>query len=479
MAYAAAGCDEAARAVVRRIVSENALMIGRTVTERESNTAVLSLDELTEAWPALSDEERTQGFVMLPSEDAEEFISHLGTFDAVELITMLPPDQQRRWLRQLPPDDLADILQELPEDQRERLLRTLDERVREETAELLEYDEDDAGGLMTPRFARLHAKMTAAEAIEYLRRQKSSNAELVYYGYVVDSEERLVGVVSFRELVMAPPQRRIDELMTTDVVAIPEKMDQEEVSRIFAHEDLLCLPVVDEDGHMKGIVTADDIVDVVDEEATEDMHKMGGSEALEAPYLQAGVFEILRARVVWLIVLLLLGFLTVEAMGQYRDRLATELALLIPFIPLIISCGGNTGSQASTLVVRAMALDEVRLRDWVRVMRRELLVGGLLGVLLAGAGAGAALLWNELMLALVSDSRMGARPLPVAAAVGASIVCVVIWGTIAGSMLPFILRRCGADPASASAPLVATIVDASGLIIYFAVGGAVLGALGG
>ena len=438
----------------------------------------VSLSELTEAWQALSDEERRQGFSMLAHDEAEELLSHLSARDAEELISGLAEEQQKLWLRRLPPDDIADIVQEAPEEEQEGILELLDESARKETAELLEYDEDDAGGLMTPRFARLRPEMTASDAIKYLRQQASENAELIYYAYVVDRSKRLVGVVSFRELVISPRERTIRELMTADIVTVPEEMDQEEVSRIFAHEDLYCLPVVDADGRIKGIVTADDIVDVVEEEATEDMHKLGGSEALDAPYLQVGFYEMLRKRGVWLVVLLLLGFFTVEAIAQYEDSLASRLAVLIPFIPLIIACGGNTGSQASTLVVRAMALDEVRLRDWTRVLRREVAFGFGLGLVLAVIGCLAALTWN-LAATSFGRSRMGDAPHHAAFAVASSILCVVLWGAIAGSMLPFVLRRAGADPASASAPLVATIVDASGLVLYFAVGGTILSAFAG
>lgn len=442
-----------------------------------SETERLSLDELTEAWPALSDEERRQGFVMLAHEEAEELLSHLSARDVEDLISELPEQQQKQWLRRLPPDDIADIVQEAPEEEQEGILELLDEPARQETAELLEYDEDDAGGLMTPRFARLRPEMTASEAIEYLRNQANENAELIYYAYVVEADERLVGVVSFRELVISPGGRAIRDLMTTDITTVPEEMDQEEVGRIFAHEDLYCLPVVDAEGRIKGIVTADDIVDVVAEEATEDMHKLGGSEALDAPYLQVGLGEMLRKRAGWLVVLLIMGFATVEAMARFQREMA-HLVVLGFFVPLIISCGGNTGSQAATLVVRAMALGEVRLRDWWRVIRREFVMGLGLGLLLGAAGLGASLVWNAVWQAVTGQSRMGLVPWHGAAAVACSLIGVVLWGTLAGSMLPFVLRRLGADPASASAPLVATMVDASGLVLYFTIAGVVLNALG-
>ncbi|MEW6249247.1 MAG: magnesium transporter [Planctomycetota bacterium] len=435
----------------------------------------LSPDELTEAWPALSTEERMQGFVLLSPHEAEVFVTHLSPGDAEDLIRALPREQQRRWLRLLPPDDVADVIQEAPEEERAEIVGLLDPPLRDEVRGLLAYAEDVAGGLMNPRYARLRADMTVSQAIAYLRTQKSHNAENIYYGYVVNGANTLVGVVSFRQLVMAPPDKRIDELMTTDLVTVPDTMDQEAVSHIFAHHDLYCIPVVDAEGRMKGIVTADDIVDVVKEEATEDMQKMGGTEALDEPYLQAKLTEIVKKRVVWLIALLLLGFFTVELMSRYQARLSAiaEFAVLLFFVPLIISCGGNSGSQASTLVVRAMALGEVRLRDWLVVVRREVLVGIGLGLIMGCIGLLAALLWN-----IITQGRMGEHYFAAALAVATGIVCVALWGTLAGSMLPFLLRWLKADPASASAPLVATLVDASGLAIYFTVAGAVLRALG-
>lgn len=430
----------------------------------------LALDELREAWPALSDEERAQGFSMLGAEDAEELIQHLDAREALDLINALPDEETRkRWLAVLPPDDIADIVQEAPEHAQQDLLNLLDAEARAEAAGLLAYDEEHAGGLMTPRYVRLRVDMTIGQAIDFLRHEHET-AELIYYAYAVDEEDRLLGVVSFRELVLSPPGKRVRDIMTTAVVTVLDTMDQEEVSRVFAREDLYCLPVVDAEGHMKGIVTADDIVDVVEEEATEDMQKLGGSSALDAPYLQSRLRELIQKRVGWLILLLVLGFVTVDLMSRYQQQMSTlaDLALLGFFVPLIISCGGNSGSQASTLVVRAMALGEVSLRDWWRVFRREVLVGLGLGVLMGIVGLGAAMVWNLL------THRLGDEHVRIASAVAAGIVCVALWGTLAGATLPFLLRRVNADPASASAPLVATIVDATGLVLYFTVAGTIV-----
>lgn len=436
----------------------------------ESDLDHLSTAELQEAWPALSAAERVDGFTLLNEDERREFFSRLPTREALELLALLPQSTQRDTLRALAPDDIADMIQQADDDQRQLITSLLDPSASVEIRALLAYAEDVAGGLMNPRYARLRSDMTIGEAITYLRAQKRGNLESIYYSYVVDNDQKLVGVVSFRELVMASPGVRLREIMATDLVTVLDTMDQEQVSEIFARADLMCIPVVDAEGRMKGIVTADDIVDVVKEEATEDIHKLGGTEALDEPYLQSRLHTLVKKRVGWLILLLVLGFVTVDLMSRYQAQMSNiaELAVLGFFVPMIISCGGNSGSQASTLVVRAMALGEVQLSDWWRVIVRELAVGISLGLLMGLVGMLAAITWNAL------TRRMGSEYLPASIAVASGIVCVALWGTLAGSMLPFILRRFRADPASASAPLVATLVDASGLVLYFTVAGAVL-----
>ena len=274
-------------------------------------------------------------------------------------------------------------------------------------------------------------------------------------------------MVSFRELFTATVRTRVARHHEAEVTTIPEQMDQEAVSHIFAQSHLVALPVVDAEGQMKGIVTVDDVVDVVQEEATEDMQKVGGVEALDAPYLQIELRRMIRKRVGWLSVLFLGEMLTASAMGFFEKEIARAVVLAL-FIPLIISSGGNSGSQATTLVIRAMALGEVRLRDWWRVIRREIVAGLGLGVVLATIGFVRIVTWEGLF------HTYGPHYLSVAVTVAASLVGVVMWGTMAGSMLPFILRRLGFDPASASAPFVATLVDVSGLVIYFTVAAMIL-----
>ncbi|HPH69411.1 MAG TPA: magnesium transporter, partial [Kofleriaceae bacterium] len=311
-------------------------------------------------------------------------------------------------------------------------------------------------------------QMTADEAISYLRRQARDKVETIYYTYVLDPEQRLLGVVSFRDLFAAAPATLVGDIMETDVVRVSDGTDQEALSRLFAEHDLTVVPVVDETGRMKGIVTVDDIVDVVQEEATEDIQKFGGMAALETPYLQSSVRQMVRKRGVWLAILVVAEMLTTTAMGYFEKQMHTATVLAI-FIPLIISGGGNSGSQASTLVIRAMALGELRPADWWRVIRKELVVGTALGALLAVIVGIRVLLWGVFGLGGYGPSYGY-----IATTVAVSIGGVVLFGAIVGSMLPFVLRKLGADPASASGPFVATLVDVTGIVIYFTVASVVL-----
>ncbi|HXT95494.1 MAG TPA: magnesium transporter [Polyangia bacterium] len=427
----------------------------------------LSLGEIRDVWPLLAHGDRIAGFLLLPRDEAEDFFFGLSARDQSDLVCGMPGREQRSWVRLLPPDDAADLVQAAPTEKRDQLLALLDEPTRREVTALLAYSEDNAGGLMNPRYIRLRPEMTVDEAISYVRKQMREQPRTIYYGYVLDSEQRLLGVVSFRELFTASVRTRVAEIMKRQVTTIPEQMDQETVSHKFAQSHLVALPVVSTEGQMKGIVTVDDVVDVVQEEATEDMQKMGGVEALDAPYLQIELRKMIRKRVGWLSVLFLGEMLTASAMGFFEKEIARAVVLAL-FIPLIISSGGNSGSQATTLVIRAMALGEVRLRDWFRVIRREVVAGCGLGLVLAAIGFIRIVTWEGLF------HTYGPQYLSVATTVACSLVGVVLWGTMAGSMLPFVLRRFGFDPASASAPFVATLVDVSGLVIYFTVAAIVL-----
>jgi magnesium transporter len=422
----------------------------------------LRADDLREIWSFAGLDEKVEGFRSLPPSEAEELFLSLDTRAQEELLTALPANERQLWMRQLPPDDAADLCQLASAELRESLLRLLDEPTRREVSALLAYSEDEAGGLMSPRYVRLRPDMSVDEAIKYLRRAARERAETIYYIYVLDADQRLLGVVSFRELFGAPPERTVRDVMRTNVTSVREDLDQEAVANVMAESDLMAVPVVDAEGRIKGIVTLDDIVDVVREEATEDIQKIGGTQALDAPYLQVGLVEMVRKRAIWLTVLFVGQLLTATAMAYYEGALARALVLAI-FIPLVISSGGNSGSQASTLVIRAMAMEEVRLRDWWRVLKREIATGLLLGVILGAIGFLRVLLWPS------RADVYGPHFVLVGATVALSLVWIVMWGAVAGSMLPFLLRRLGFDPASASAPFVATLVDVTGLVIYFSV----------
>ncbi len=439
-----------------------------TLRKEAQSEVGLAVDDLLETWRILTPDDRLEGFLDLPRSDAEDFFLDLSARDEYDLIHLMPAGQKRSWMRLLPPDDAADVVQEATEPhEREELLALLDEATRNEVLALLAYAEDDAGGLMSTRYARVRPDVSCDEALAYLRLQGRDKLEHVNYIYVLDNDQKLLGVISLRDLFTAAPGRTVRDLMTTEFVSVSDDVDQEALARLFAQHDLQAIPVLDADGKMRGIVTVDDIVDVLQEEATEDIQKIGGTEALDAPYLEVGLRQMVQKRVVWLAALFLSEMLTTTAMGRFETEISRAVVLAV-FIPLIISSGGNSGSQATTLVIRAMALGEVRLRDWWRVIRREFTTGFMMGAVLGLIGFGRVVLWHVLF------HSYGVHYLVVALTIGASVVGVVTWGTLAGSMLPFLLRRVKLDPASASAPFVATLVDVTGIVIYFTIASFIL-----
>jgi len=427
----------------------------------------ISPSELYEAWPALSLDERVEGFEYLGRNDADSFFLQLSARDRAQLLAVLPAGERRLWMRLLAPDDAADVIQEAPAEERESFLSLLDDPMKREVKGLLDYAEDEAGGLMNTRYSRLRATMTVDEAISYLRRDARAREKTVYYVFVVDAEEHLLGVVSFRDLLVSPGDKLVRDVMRTEVISALEDLDQEALSKLFMRHHLLMMPVVDAAGRIKGVVSVDDIVNVVQEEATEDIQKLGGVETLEGPYLQVPLLRMIRKRAGWLAALFLGEMLTATAMGQFEAEIARAVVLAL-FVPLIISSGGNSGSQATTLVIRAMALGEVRLRDWWRVIRREVITGLGLGTILASIGLVRILTWQGLF------NAYGDHYFLVALTVALSLIGVVLWGSVVGSVLPFILRGLGFDPASASAPFVATLVDVTGLVIYFTIAAVIL-----
>ncbi|HEY9784655.1 MAG TPA: magnesium transporter [Candidatus Obscuribacterales bacterium] len=409
-------------------------------------------------------------FKKLDAAAAQDMFLKLASREQAELLLALPLNERRLWVRALDPADAADLVQEMPAHERAGILELLDWTTRNEVNVLLAYEEDVAGGLMSPRYCRVRPDMTAAQAVSYVQKQGVRGAKTINYVYVLDNMQRLLGVVTIREILSAPADKKVSAFMRTDLVTVGEQMGQEELSRLFGKHSLMAIPVVAGDGTMKGIVTVDDIVDVVEQEATEDIQKLGGSEALDQPYLTIGLGKMIRKRAVWLTVLFFGELLTASAMGFFEHQLASALVLAL-FLPLIISSGGNSGSQAATLVIRAMALGEVTLSDWWRVLRREILTGLALGGILAAIGLARVFIWQA------AFDAYGAQYVLVGLTVSLSLIAVVLWGTFAGSILPFLLRKLRFDPASACTPLVATLVDVTGVIIYFSIASVVL--LGG
>jgi len=418
------------------------------------------INTLKERWSELDLAARQERFFALSRIDAEELFLSFGPDEQIELIMELPAVEKRSWIRLLALDDAADFIQRLPNDQRQDILMLLDAVSRQEVMGLMAYAEDEAGGVMNPRYFRLRPEMSVEEAIRYLRAQARTPVETIYYAYVLDYDQKLSGVVSLRELLLARPDKKVREIMTEEPVTIPEEMDREEVASLFVSHQYMALPVIDDQNRMKGIVTYDDIVDVVQKEVTEDIQKLGGMQALDAPYFKTHFLSMVRKRAGWLMILFVAQTFTMTAMAYYEDQI-TKAVVLALFIPLIISSGGNSGSQASTLIIRSLAIREIRLRDWWRVMFRELGAGLVLGLCLGAMGFARVFFGSHI------DSGFGEQSVLLAVTVATSLVGVVVWGSLSGAMLPFALRKLGLDPASASAPLVATLVDVTGVVIYF------------
>jgi magnesium transporter len=400
----------------------------------------------------------------LPAGRAASVMEYLDEELRTEVLEAMDAEQAAGLLARMTPDERTDALEELDEETADEILEELPEPARRETERLLEYAPDTAGGLMTTEFVSVEETATVEAALSAVRGiARAGRREAMGTVYTVDARGMVTGVLSLRELLAAPEGARLVDVAWTEVVSVPATADREEVAQLTSNYDLAAVPVVDADHRLLGVVTVDDVIDVIQEEQTEDVQKLGGMEALEEPYMQSGFFTLLRKRAGWLTVLFVGEMFTAAAMARYQAELDSAIILAL-FIPLIISSGGNSGSQATSLILRALALKEVELSDWWRVAARELPSGLALGAILGVVGVVRVMSWHALGL-----QDFGGHPGLVATTVGLSLVGVVTFGTLVGSMLPFLLRRFGFDPASASAPLVATLVDVTGLVIYFSV----------
>lgn len=403
---------------------------------------------------------------LLPTGRAAEVFEYLELGSQEALLHAMGDEDAAKILDGMSPDDRTALLEELPSPICARLVESLSPHEKQVALHLLNYPEDSIGRLMTSEYLRIHDDWTVSRVLDHVR-EHGRDRETLNVLYVVDSSGKLIDDVRIREILLSPPDRKVADLRDGVFIALNATADQETAVEAFRKYDRTVLPVVDAQGGLVGIVTVDDILDVAEEEATEDIHKIGGMEHLDEPYLRITMGRLVRKRATWLIVLFLGEMLTATAMGYFEDEIAKAVVLAM-FVPLIISSGGNSGSQAATLIIRAMAIGEVRLRDWWRVMKRELTSGLILGLILAAIGMLRIAVWS------MFANTYGPHWLLICLTVGISLIGVVLWGTLSGSMLPFLLKRLGLDPATSSAPFVATLVDVTGLIIYFAVGGVIL-----
>lgn len=397
----------------------------------------------------------------LPDEFAAGVLERIPEDRRATILEKLKPEEAATLLVEMEPDDRADVVQTLELDLQKSLLEVLDKvdpEVAEETRELAAYPENTAGGIMTTAFVGLSPDTKIWQSLEEVRRLSRANAvEHVYYVYVLAFGAKLVGVVSLRDLILADPSQTLADVMSENVQRVQDTDSQEEVARAIAKYDFSAIPVCDAHGKMLGVVTVDDVVDVVIEEATEDVQRMGAVQPIADTYFGTTFFAYWRSRVVWLVVLFLGGFLTANVMESFQGELAHVIALVV-FVPLIISTGGNAGSQSATLVIRALAVDEVKPSDWVKVASREIVVGLCLGIVVGVLGFGRAFFTGE-----------GDGAVPLALVVATSIVAVVTVGSLVGSLLPLLIQRVGLDPAVSSTPFIASLSDVVGLLIYLTI----------
>ena len=406
-------------------------------------------------------------FRVLPAALAADVFEYLDIDAQQQLLRAMAHEQVVSILNEMSPDDRTALLEEMPSAAARQLIKLLTPEERKVATALLGYPENSVGRLMTPDFIAVKDDWTVQHVLDYVR-EYGQDKETLNVIYVVDDHGKLIDDLRVREILLRPLTAKVSDIRNDTFAALKVNDSQEEALNVFRKYDRAALPVVDSSGVLVGIVTSDDMLDVAEEEATEDIQKFGGMEALDEPYMRISLWRMVRKRAGWLIILFLGEMLTATAMANYQEELAKALVLAL-FLPLIVSSGGNSGSQASTLMIRAMALGEVTLRDWWRVMRRELQAGISLGAILGAIGVIRVGAW-----AIIGEQYLHRQPYGphwplVALTVGIALVGVVLWGTLSGSMLPFLLSRVGADPATSSAPFVATLVDVTGLIIYFSI----------
>ncbi len=414
----------------------------------------------------LPDEQGAVAFRVLPRPIAGQVFSYLEVDDQLRLLHALGNKDVAGILDEMSPDDRTALLEELPSRIQQQLLQLLDEDERNVARTLLGYRKGSIGRLMTPDYVSLRSDMTVGEALAYIR-QNAPDSDTINMVYLIDEHRHLVDDLRIRKLLLSHPDRPLIELANPNFVSLYAGDPEEKAVEAFRGTDYHALPVVSSTGKMVGIVTVDDILDLAEERATREMQKVGGSAELDDAYIDTPVWKMLLKRGPWLVVLFLGGTLTASAMSFFEGEIEKAVVLTL-FLPLIIASGGNSGSQAATLIIRAMATDDLRLTDWFRVMRRELLTGLLLGLILGIIG------WFRVAIEGAITGGFSSHWPLVGLAIGLSLVGVVLWGSLVGAMLPFLLRRLGFDPATSSAPFVSTFVDVTGIVIYFSVAAFIL-----
>lgn len=417
--------------------------------------------DLAELIPELPAESRAIIFRLLPREIAAETFGYISHEDQELLMRALGDEKAAEILNAMPPDDRTALLEELPGEVTRHLLALLSPEELNIAKKLLGYPEESVGRRMTPDYVAVKEGWTVQQVLDHIRKY-GRDSETLNVIYATDSRGFLLGAIRVREILLSDPETKVHKLFGADVVSLKATDDQETAVQTFRKYDIVALPVTDSSGVLVGILTVDDILDVAEEEATEDIHKLAGMEAMEEPYMKIGYSEMVKKRAPWLVLLFFGEMGATSAMARYDHELE-KITVLAFFVPLIMSCGGNSGSQAGTLVIRAMALGEIKLSDWWRVLRRELLTSLTFGTVLGIIGFLMVIVWNS----ITAGHRFGEHWFRIASTLGLSVLGVVMWGTLAGGMLPFLLKRLKLDPATSSAPFVATLIDVTGLLIFF------------
>ncbi len=436
------------------------------IDERKLSTLKEILSEwsptdIAEIMTELTENEQAIIFRLLPKDIATDTFEYLDFEFQVNLLKAMGREEVAGILNEMSPDDRTALLEDLPSTAAKQMIMLLSAEERSIAQTLLGYPENSVGRLMTPDYLTVNPEWTVDRVLQHVR-ENGQDSETLNIIYVIDKKGKLIDDIRIRDFLLSSLNTKVSELMDENYVALHVADDQETAVEIFKKYDRIALPVVDTAGVLIGIVTIDDVFDVAEEEATEDIHKLGGLEALEEAYSTISITDMLKKRAKWLGLLFVGEMFTATAMAFFQTEIDKAVILTL-FLPLIISSGGNSGSQAATLVIRALALGEITLKDWFYVMRREIISGLALGALLAILGFVRISVWQA------TTNAYGPHWVLIALTVSFALVGVVLWGTLSGSMLPFILKKLGADPATSSAPLVATLVDVTGLIIYFTV----------